>query len=74
MRRGRRIARLKLGRVIHLRRNWWYVIPGPDANWMLKARHGVVREIGLASKQLTATGLEQVGLRPLLSDMPGRIA
>jgi hypothetical protein len=55
-------VRLKLGRVIHLGRNWWYAISGPDANWVLKTRHGVIREIGLASKQLTATGLVQVRL------------
>lgn len=63
---GMRVAaartRLKLGTVIHLGRNWWYVIRGPEANWVLKTRHGVIQEIGLASRQLSATGLEQVRL------------
>lgn len=63
---GMRVAaaasRLKIGKVIHLGRNWWYVIPGNHSNWVLKTRHGVIQEIGLASKQLTATGLEQVRL------------
>jgi hypothetical protein len=54
--------RLKLGTVIHLGRNWWYVIKGADVNWVLKTRHSVIQEIGITSKRLTATGLEQVRL------------
>jgi hypothetical protein len=56
---GSRLAtatrRLKLGRVIHSGRNDWFVIAGSTSNDILKVRQGTVREVGLASRQLTAS-------------------
>jgi hypothetical protein len=57
--------RLKLGATEHLGRNDWYFAPGRAANVLLKVRHGVVLEIGLADKQLTST--RKLQLRLLLS-------
>jgi hypothetical protein len=39
-------------------RNIWYVVPGRVANAVLKVRHGVIEEIGIADKRLT-TGRER---------------
>jgi hypothetical protein len=44
---------LKLGKPVHWGLNDWYVIPGATSNRVLKVRHGVVREVGIANKQLT---------------------
>ncbi len=55
-------ARVHLGEPIHWGGNAWYVIPGPKANWVLKARHGIVQEIGIANKQLTTTRRDQTWL------------
>lgn len=57
--------RLKLGATEHLGRNYWYFAPGRAASVLLKVRHGVVLEIGLADKQLTST--RKLQLRLLLS-------
>ena len=36
--------------------NRWYVLPGRAANGVLKVRHGIVQEIGIATKRLTTGG------------------
>ena len=53
---------LSLGTVIHLGRNWWYVIEGRTANLILKTRHGRIQEIGIANRKLSRTGLQQAKL------------
>lgn len=45
--------RLKLGRVIQLGPNHWYVVPGRASDGVLKVRHGIIQEVGIANRQLT---------------------
>ncbi len=45
--------RLHLSRSLHLGLNWWYFAPNGAANAVLKVRHGVVEEVGIAMKVLT---------------------
>lgn len=45
--------RLHLTGGLHLGLNWWYFAPNGAANAVLKVRHGVVEEIGIAMKVLT---------------------
>jgi hypothetical protein len=63
---GARLAsatlRLKLGKVIKLGRNDWYVIPGATSNGVLKVRHGIIQEVGIATKALTAIRAAQAHL------------
>jgi len=47
--------RLAVGNPIHWGPNWWYVIPGGAASWVLKVRHGIVQEIGIADKRVTSS-------------------
>ena len=54
--------RLKLGKAIHLGPNDWYVVPGATSNGVLKVRHGVVWELGIANKQLTTGRASQLQL------------
>jgi hypothetical protein len=54
--------RLKLGKVIQLGVNDWYVIPGATSNGVLKVRHGIIQEIGITNKRLTATRAAQTRL------------
>lgn len=35
--------------------NVWYIVPGDRANGVLKVRHGIIEEIGIATKRLTST-------------------
>jgi hypothetical protein len=44
---------LRLGKVFVVGRNDWYLAPTGAATAILKARHGVVQEVGLASAKLT---------------------
>ena len=44
---------LKLGKAIHCGPNDWYVVPAATSNGVLKVRHGVIWEVGIANKQLT---------------------
>jgi hypothetical protein len=46
--------KLRLGKVFHIGLNDWYFAPAGSAAAILKVRHGLVEEIGLADKQLTA--------------------
>jgi hypothetical protein len=45
--------KLKLGRVFHIGINDWYLAPAGSATAILKARHGIVEEIGIADKAVT---------------------
>ena len=58
MRPGRRLAvvarRLRLGKTFHIGLNYWYIAPGHAANGVLKVRHGIIQEVGIANKRLTS--------------------
>ena len=54
--------RFKLGHAIHWGANNWYVIPGRSSNGVLKVRHGIVSEVGIANRQLTTTPAAQLNL------------
>jgi len=45
--------RLKLGRPFRIGANDWYLAPNGSSTGVLKVRHGVVEEIGIADKLLT---------------------
>jgi hypothetical protein len=51
--------KLKLGKVFHVGANDWYIAARPRAVGVLKVRHGVIQEVGLANSNLTATRAEQ---------------
>lgn len=57
VRRGRRLARvarrLRVGKGFHIGLNRWYLAPDGAARGVLKVRHGVIEEVGIANKQLT---------------------
>jgi len=54
---GARLAavarRLAVGKGFHIGLNWWYLAPGGSRRAVLKVRHGIIEEIGIADKQLT---------------------
>ena len=54
---GSRLAkvarRLRVGRGLRIGLNTWYIAPGRVANGVLKIRHGVMDEIGIANERLT---------------------
>ncbi len=54
---GARVARvarrLHLEKPFHIGLNYWYVAPGALAAAVLKVRHGIVQEVGIAAKALT---------------------
>lgn len=52
-------AKLKLGKVFHIGLNDWYLAPDGPATAILKVRHNIVQEIGIADKQLTEARTEQ---------------
>ena len=45
--------RLKLTRPFHIGINYWYLAPHGASTGVLKVRHGIVEEIGIADEQLT---------------------
>ncbi len=47
--------RLRLGRPFHVGKNLWYLAADGRARGVLKVRHGVVEEIGIADRSLTRT-------------------
>jgi hypothetical protein len=47
--------RLALGRPFHIGRDDWYLASDGSSRAVLKVRHGRVGEVGIASRQLTAT-------------------
>jgi hypothetical protein len=48
-------ARLTLGAGITVGKNTWYLIRTNKAVWVLKAQHGIIREIGITTRSLTST-------------------
>ena len=46
---------LKVGRAYHVGKNFWYVIANGPSVGVLKVRHGVIQEVGIASKVLART-------------------
>jgi hypothetical protein len=54
---GRRLAsvaqRLGVGRGIKIGLNTWYVVAGSASRGVLKVRHGVIEEVGIADARLT---------------------
>jgi hypothetical protein len=54
---GARLAKvarhLGTGKGVHIGLNWWYLAANGPSRGVLKVRHGVIEEIGIASKQLT---------------------
>jgi hypothetical protein len=44
---------LHLGKGFHVGLNWWYFAPNGASTALLKVRHGIVQEIGIADKSLT---------------------
>jgi hypothetical protein len=45
--------KLKVGRVFHVGANDWYFCPFGNATGLIKVRHNVIFEVGIANKQLT---------------------
>jgi hypothetical protein len=50
---------LKVGKVFRIGLNDWYFAPAGSASAILKVRHGLVEEIGLAENQLTKSRATQ---------------
>jgi hypothetical protein len=54
---GARLAKvarhLGTGKGVHIGLNWWYLAANGPSRGVLKVRHGVIEEIGIANKQLT---------------------
>jgi alpha-tubulin suppressor-like RCC1 family protein len=46
---------LRLGPALHIGLNYWYLAPAGPVTAVLKVRHGVIQEIGIADKRFTAT-------------------
>ena len=45
--------RLHAGRAFHVGLNYWYLVPNGSSTGVLKVRHGVIEEVGIADKRLT---------------------
>jgi hypothetical protein len=45
--------RLRVGHGFHVGLNWWYYAPNRSSTALLKVRHGIVEEVGIADKTLT---------------------
>jgi hypothetical protein len=45
---------LRIGRPFHIGLNYWYLAPNGASRGVLKVRHGIVEEIGIADLRLTA--------------------
>lgn len=44
---------LRAGRPFHIGLNNWYLAPDKSSTGVLKVRHGVIKEVGIADKRLT---------------------
>src|ERR1019366_4974111 len=56
-----RVARrLRVGQGFHVGLNWWYLAPNGSSRGVLKVRHGVIEEVGIADKQLTTSRKAQI--------------
>ena len=55
---GMRLAsvarRLRVSRGVKMGPNSWYLAPGGSSRGVLKVRHGIIEEVGIADKRLTA--------------------
>jgi hypothetical protein len=51
--------RLRLGQVLRIGLNDWYLAPDGSVTAVLKVRRGVVEEIGIAERALTSTRKQQ---------------
>jgi sugar lactone lactonase YvrE len=51
-----------LSRVVRVGHNDWYILPGTTSNTVLKVRHGIIKEIGIATKSLTSNRTQQLQL------------
>ena len=49
------VRRLHLGKGFVIGLNTWYLVPGAASDGVLKVRHGVIEEIGIADARWTAT-------------------
>jgi hypothetical protein len=50
----RKVARkLHVGRRFRVGKNYWYLTPNGSSHGLIKVRHGVIEEIGIAAKALT---------------------
>jgi hypothetical protein len=58
--------RLRVGRGFRIGLNTWYVAPAGSSRGVLKVRHGVIEEVGIADRALTAT---RGAARRLLSNL-----
>jgi hypothetical protein len=47
--------RLRVGKGFHVGLNWWYLTHNGSSHGVLKVRHGVIEEIGIANPRLTHT-------------------
>jgi hypothetical protein len=47
--------RLRVGRPFHIGLNWWYLVANGQSRGVLKVRHGIIEEIGVADRQLTSS-------------------
>jgi hypothetical protein len=45
--------RLHVGRAFHVGRNYWYVVANGPSHGVLKVRHGIIQEVGIADLRLT---------------------
>ena len=45
----------RLGTGVTVGKNTWYVVPTRRGAWVLKAQHGIIREIGITTRSLTRT-------------------
>ena len=43
---------LRIGNGFHIGLNWWYLVPNGSSRGVLKVRHGIIEEVGIADKQL----------------------
>jgi hypothetical protein len=51
--------RLHVGKVLPIGLNDWYLAPAGSVTAVLKVRHGVVEEVGIADRALTLTRKRQ---------------
>jgi hypothetical protein len=58
--------RLHVSRGIRIGSNTWYVLPAGPSRGVLKVKHGVIEEVGIADKSLTAS---RAATRRLLANL-----
>ena len=51
--------KLHVGRHYTVGRNTWYLVPNGSSHGILKVRHGIIQEVGIADKQLTSRGYKK---------------